>query len=163
MSAGEGSAGTICYTRHPFSLLSEVQMDRLFEFVINHYILVSAFFVLWAVFFSMESKRGGQSVSPQQATNMVNREDAQVIDLRDADEFRKGHIAGSLNIPMSQLADRIGELDRLKGKPLILVCKMGTSASAAGRQLRTRGFDKIARMQGGIQGWRADNLPVVKA
>jgi rhodanese-related sulfurtransferase len=138
-------------------------MDRLLEFVINHYILVSAFFILWAVFFSLESKRGGQTVSPQQATNMVNREDARVVDLRDADEFRQGHVAGSINIPMSQFAERIAELDKFKEKPVILVCKMGTSASLAGRQLRARGFDKVARMQGGIQGWRADNLPVVKA
>ncbi|MEE4251780.1 MAG: rhodanese-like domain-containing protein [Alcanivoracaceae bacterium] len=138
-------------------------MDRLLEFVINHYILVSAFFILWAVFFTLESKRGGQSVSPQQATNMVNREDARVVDLRDADEFRQGHVAGSINIPMSQFAERIAELDKFKEKPVILVCKMGTSASLAGRQLRARGFDKVARMQGGIQGWRADNLPVVKA
>lgn len=138
-------------------------MDRLLEFAMNHYVLVSAFFVLWAVFFSLESRRGGQSVSPQQATNMVNREEAQIVDLRDADEFRQGHIAGSVNIPMSQLSERIAELDKYKGKPVVLVCKMGTSASLAGRQLRGRGFERVARMQGGIQGWRADNLPVVKA
>lgn len=138
-------------------------MDRLLEFAMNHYVLVSAFFVLWAVFFSLESRRGGRSVSPQQATNMVNREDALIIDLRDTDEFRQGHIAGSVNIPMSQLAERIAELDKHKDKPVILVCKMGTSASLAGRQLRGRGFEQVARMQGGIQGWRADNLPVVKA
>ena len=132
-------------------------MDRLLEFAMNHYVLVSAFFVLWAVFFSLESRRGGQSVSPQQATNMVNREDARIVDLRDADEFRQGYIAGSRNIPMSQLAERIAELDKHKDKPVILVCKMGTSASLAGRQLRARGFTRVARMQGGIQGWRADN------
>ncbi len=138
-------------------------MDRLLEFAMNHYVLVSAFFVLWAVFFSLESRRGGKSVSPQQATNMVNREDACIVDLRDADEFRQGYIAGSVNIPMSQWAERIAELDKHKDKPVILVCKMGTSASLAGRQLRARGFERVARMQGGIQGWRADNLPVVKA
>ncbi|MDF1628774.1 MAG: rhodanese-like domain-containing protein [Alcanivoracaceae bacterium] len=138
-------------------------MDRLLEFVINHYILVSAFFILWAVFFSLESKRGGKTVSPQQATNLVNREDARVVDLRDADEFRQGHVAGSINIPMSQFAERIAELDKFKDKPVILVCKMGTSASLAGRQLSARGFASVVRMQGGIQGWRADNLPVVKA
>lgn len=137
-------------------------MDRLFEFVINHYVLVSAFFVLWAVFFSMEARRGGQTVSPQQATNMVNREDAKVVDVRDADEFRQGHIAGSINIPFSQLAERMTELDRFKDKPVVLICKIGHQASAAGRQLRGSGFEKIFRIQGGIQGWRADNLPVVK-
>jgi|SRR5690554_612022 len=138
-------------------------MDRLLEFVINHYVLVSAFFLLWAVFFSLESRRGGQSVSAQQATNMVNREDAKVIDLRDADEFRQGHVAGSLNIPMSQFTERVAELDKFKDKPVILVCKTGATATMAGRQLSARGFVKVARMQGGIQGWRADNLPVVKA
>ena len=135
-------------------------MDRLLEFAMNHYVLVSAFFVLWAVFFSLESRRGGQSVSPQQATNMVNREDARIVDLRDADEFRQGYIAGSTNIPMSQFGERIGELDKHKDKPVILVCKMGTSAALAGRQLRARGFERVVRIQGGIQGWRADNLPV---
>jgi rhodanese-related sulfurtransferase len=94
---------------------------------------------------------------------MVNREEAQIVDLRDADEFRQGHIAGSVNIPMSQLSERIAELDKYKDRPVVLVCKMGTSASLAGRQLRGRGFQRVARMQGGIQGWRADNLPVVKA
>ena len=63
----------------------------------------------------------------------------------------------------AELAERIAELDKHKDKPVILVCKMGTSASLAGRQLRARGFTRVARMQGGIQGWRADNLPVVKA
>jgi rhodanese-related sulfurtransferase len=138
-------------------------MDRLLEFVINHYVLVSAFFLLWAVFFSLESRRGGQSVSAQQATNMVNREDAKVIDLRDADEFRQGHVAGSINIPMSQFTERAAELDKFKDKPVILVCKTGTTATLAGRQLSARGFANVARMQGGMQGWRADNLPVVKA
>lgn len=138
-------------------------MDRLLEFVLSHYVLVSAFFLLWAVFFSLESRRGGQSVSAQQATNMINREDATVIDLRDADEFRQGHVAGSLNIPMSQFTERVAELDKFKDNPVILVCKTGTTATMAGRQLSTRGFAKVARMQGGIQGWRADNLPVVKA
>lgn len=138
-------------------------LDRLIEFAMNHYVLVSAFFVLWAVFFSLESRRGGQSVSAQQATNLINRQDARVVDLRDSDDFRQGHIAGSLNIPMSQFAERVAELDRFKDKPVILVCKMGSSAGLAGRQLRARGFASVARLQGGIQGWRADNLPVVKA
>lgn len=138
-------------------------LDRLIDFAANHYVLVSAFFVLWAVFFALESRRGGQTVTTQQATNLINRQDAKVIDVRDSDEFRQGHIAGSLNIPLSQFAERVAELDRFKDKPVILVCKMGTSAALAGRQLRARGFATVLRVQGGIQGWRAENLPVVKA
>lgn len=163
MSAGEGSVTRFCYTRRPLSLMSLNMLDRLIEFALNHYLLVSSFFVLWAVFFSMESRRGGETLSPQQATNLVNREDALIVDLRDSDEHRQGHIAGSINIPLAQLADRLAELGSNKDRPLVLVCKQGLHASAAGRQLRQQGFARVARMQGGMQGWRNDNMPVVKA
>ena len=138
-------------------------MERLIEFAGNHPFLVSAFFLLWFWFFWIESRRGGASLTPQQATNQVNREDGVFVDLRDEDEFRQGHIAGSINIPASRLADRLGELKKYQDKPVVLVCKMGNSASAAGKTLKTAGFERVARLQGGLQAWRTDKLPVVKA
>ena len=91
-------------------------MGNLIEFASNHYILVSAFFLLWALFFVLESRRGGQSLTPQLATNMVNQKDAVIVDLRDSDEFRTGHLAGSINIPAGQAIDRIAELEKYKDK-----------------------------------------------
>lgn len=137
-------------------------MSQLFEFASNHYLLVSAFFLLWAVFFVLESRRGGKPVTPQMATNMVNREEAVIVDLRDSDEFRAGHIAGSLNVPASQALERIAELEKYKGKPLILTCDMGSKASHLGRQLRPKGFEHLYRIQGGLNAWRSASLPVVK-
>ena len=137
-------------------------MSQLFEFASNHYLLVSAFFLLWAVFFVLESRRGGKPVTPQMATNMVNREEAVIVDLRDSDEFRAGHIAGSLNVPASQALERIAELEKYKGKPLILTCDMGSKASHLGRQLRPKGFEQLYRIQGGLNAWRSASLPVVK-
>ena len=137
-------------------------MDRILEFAANHYILVSAFFLLWTVFFFTESRRGSRPLSPQAATNMVNRQEAVIVDLRDEDEFRKGHIAGSVNIPYGKIGERAGELKDHKEKPVILVCKVGTHASLAGRTLKGQGFIDLYRMRGGIQGWRNDNLPVVR-
>ncbi|UWN49541.1 hypothetical protein ASALC70_01753 [Alcanivorax sp. ALC70] len=67
-------------------------MDRLIEFASNHYLLFSAFFVLWAAFFVIESRRGGKAITPQQATNLVNQKEAVIVDLRPADEYRAGHI-----------------------------------------------------------------------
>ena len=137
-------------------------MDRLIEFASNHYLLFSAFFILWAAFFVIESRRGGKAITPQQATNLVNQKEAVIVDLRPADEYRAGHIPGSLNIPASQATDRMGELERHKDKPVILTCKMGNQAAHLGRQLRGKGFAELYRMQGGVTAWRNDNLPVAK-
>jgi rhodanese-related sulfurtransferase len=137
-------------------------MDRVIEFAGNHYILVSLFFALWVLFFITESRRAGATLTPQAATNRINRDNAVVVDIRDDDEFRKGHIAGSINIPVQKLNDRAGELEQYKDRPLILVCQNGARTGAAGRQLRGKGFDDIHRISGGLQAWRNDGLPVVK-
>lgn len=137
-------------------------MDRLIEFAANHYLLVSAFFILWALFFMTESRRGGRALSPQAATHKINRENALVVDVRDPEEFRQGHIAGSVNIPLRELVDRSEEL-KGKERPVVLVCKNGTQTGAAGKQLRARGVEDLWRISGGLTAWRGDNLPVVKA
>lgn len=138
-------------------------MDRLIEFASNHYLLVSSFSLLLAYFFTLESRRAGTPVSPQQATNLVNREDGVILDVRDADEYRAGHIAGSINIPAGQLAERLAELDKYKDKPLIVACKGGPASSTAGKTLKAKGFSRLMRLQGGLQAWRDEKLPVVKA
>ena len=137
-------------------------MDRIIEFVTTHYILVFAFLALWGAFFVIESRRGGKAITPQFATNLVNQKDAVIVDVRAADEFREGHIPGSVNIPQSQVTDRMGELEKYKEKPLILTCKMGNQAAHLGRQLRNKGFSELYRIQGGVTAWRNDNLPVSK-
>ncbi|AFT68895.1 Rhodanese-like domain protein [Alloalcanivorax dieselolei B5] len=138
-------------------------MDRLIEFASNHYLLVSAFFLLWAVFFTIESRRGGKPISPQLATNLINQQNGVIIDLRDGEEFRAGHIAGSVNIPSGQVMDQLSQLQAYKDRPVILACKMGNQSSHLGRQLRGKGIPNLYRIQGGINAWRNDNLPVVKA
>lgn len=136
--------------------------QQLLEFAGNHYLLVFAFIILWTLFFLIESRRGGQPLSPQLVTNLVNQKGAVIVDLRDADEFGKGHIAGSINIPAGQALERIAELEKYKDKPIILTCDMGTKASHLGRQLRSKGFAELFRMQGGLNAWRGASLPVVK-
>lgn len=138
-------------------------LNRLGEFTANHPLLVAAFVGLWVLFFLMESRRSGQVLSPQEATNKVNREGAVIVDLRDDDDFRQGHIAGSLNIPSAKLSDRLSELKEWKDKPVILVCRLGTHSGAAARILKMAGHTQIGRMRGGIESWRGEKLPLVKA
>ena len=136
-------------------------MDRVIEFAMNHPMLVGSFIALLVAFIVLESRRGGKSVSSQQLTNLVNRENAVVLDVRDAKEFREGHITGSRNIPFAQLQSKLGELEQYKEAPIILVCKMGQHAGAAGRVLSTSGFKDVRRLTGGLSGWKADGLPLV--
>lgn len=137
-------------------------MERLIEFVGNHPLLVGAFAVVFALFVRNEVARGGRSVSPQQLVDMVNREGAVVVDVRDPNDYSQGHIASALNMPHGSLATRLGEIEKYKEKPIVLACKMGQHAGAAGTVLRKAGFTNIARLKGGIAEWRNQNMPVVR-
>ncbi|MGV0034506.1 MAG: rhodanese-like domain-containing protein [Candidatus Azotimanducaceae bacterium WSBS_2022_MAG_OTU7] len=137
-------------------------VEQIFEFVSNHYILVSVFVFLLVAFVINEGKQGGAAITPTNLVNLVNREDAVLLDIRDIKEYGSGHIAGAMSMPVSSIDARIGELDAYKDKPIVLVCKMGQHASATGRKLKALGFDNVRRLSGGMSEWTASSLPVVK-
>jgi len=137
-------------------------IDQIFEFASNHFILVSLFLVLLVAFIINEGKQGGAAISPSNLVTLVNREGAVIVDVRDGKEFGNGHIAGAVNIPVSSIDSRIVELESYKEKPVVLVCKIGQHASAAGRKLKAQGFENVRRLSGGMAEWTASNLPVVK-
>jgi rhodanese-related sulfurtransferase len=138
-------------------------MEQLFAFISNHPYLVGAFVVLLALFIRNEMSRGGATVSAQQLVQMVNNEDAIVVDVRDKAEFEAGHIVDAINIPYANLESRIDELKKHKDKPIVVACKMGQHSGAAGTVLRKNGFTNVSRLRGGIADWRGQSLPVVKA
>ncbi|MEQ8486571.1 MAG: rhodanese-like domain-containing protein [Pseudomonadales bacterium] len=137
-------------------------MQRFFEFVANHPFLVGTFVLLLALFIRNETRRGGRSVTAQQLVDMVNRENAVVLDVRDRKEYQAGHIVGAVNVPFANLGARIDELKKYQSRPLVVTCKMGQHAGAAGTQLRKAGFENVTRLTGGMAEWRNQNLPVVK-
>ncbi len=138
-------------------------MDQVFEFIVNHPYLAGAFVLLLVLFIRNETQRGGPAVSAQQLVDMVNRENALVLDVRDKKEFANGHIVDSVNIPFSALDSRVDELKKFEDRPLVVACKMGQHAASAGTLLRKKGFANVSRLTGGIAEWRNQNLPVVKA
>lgn len=137
-------------------------MDQLFEFIGNHPFLIGTFVLLLALFIRNETARGGRGVSPQELVNLVNKDGALVLDVRDAKEFSSGHIVDARNIPHASLQSRITEIEKYKSKPVAVVCKMGQHASTAGQVLRKAGFEDVRRLTGGMAEWRNQNLPVVK-
>ena len=138
-------------------------MDQLFTFIASHPFLVGTFILLLALFIRNETQRGGQYDSAQQLVDLVNRENAVVLDVRDKKEFEAGHIVDAVNIPYSALESRVLELKDYKERPLVVACKMGQHSGAAGTLLRKHGFQQVSRLTGGVAEWRNQSLPVVKS
>lgn len=137
-------------------------MERLFEFAINHWILASSFVGLLVALFLLEKHRSGRSLSPQQATLLLNKDEAVIVDIREKKEFSEGRIKGSLHIPFASLKDRTSELEKYKDKQLVIVDKAGQHSGMAGKTLKAAGFENICRMTGGISEWKNSSLPLVK-
>lgn len=138
-------------------------MEKLFTFVSNNPLLVGTFVILLALFIRNETQRGGRSVSAQQLVDMVNRDDAVVLDVREKKEFEAGHIVDAVNIPYTALESRLSELKDYKSRPVVIACKMGQHSGAAGTLLRKNGFENVSRLTGGVAEWRNQSLPVVKS
>jgi rhodanese-related sulfurtransferase len=132
------------------------------EFLVEKWILVAAWMTLLYMILLHESRKAGKSVTPQQLSDMVNKQDGIVLDIRDNNEFRQGHIVGAVNIPFRDLEKRMQELAEQKNKPVIVVCKIGQTASSATKQLKSNGFDAVFKLSGGLSEWTAANLPLVK-
>ena len=136
-------------------------MALFLEFLTEQWIVATALIVCIILLIKHESRKGGPTLSPQQVINLVNREQAVVVDLRDSKEFQQGHIVDALNIPHAKLAERVAELESYRDKPLILVCKMGQHSGAAGKTLAAKGFEQVSRLSGGMMEWQTSQLPVV--
>lgn len=124
--------------------------------------LVGALAVAVGMLWRHEARKSGESLTPQQAINVVNAEDGLFLDLRESAEFGNGHIANAMNIPASKLDGRIAELEKYRDKPLVLVCKMGQSSGSVGKKLGAQGFNRVYRMSGGMMEWGQSQLPLVK-
>lgn len=86
-----------------------------------------------------------------------NGTDAQIVDVREADEVAAGMIAGARHIPLGELRSRLAELD--KSRPVVAVCRSGRRSAAAADQLAAAGFTAYT-MTGGMLDWSANGLPV---
>ena len=105
---------------------------------------------------------GGPWVSTLQATQLINREDALVLDVREVTEYAAGHMLGAKNVPLAAVEGRAGEFDKHKAKPVIVVCADGSRASKAAAALRAGGFANVVNLSGGLPAWQQAGLPVVK-
>lgn len=134
-------------------------MEHLPEFVTNHWMLVTAFCVLLGLVVA-STITTASGIPPQEAVSMINREGAVVIDIRNAADFKAGHIIDAVNFPLADLAQAGDKLKKYADKPLIVCCTSGNLAGQAARELKSQGIARAFALRGGIGAWRAENLPV---
>lgn len=137
-------------------------LEQIIEFVTNNAFLVGAWLIVLIGFLLNEKRRAGKALSPTQAVIRMNRENAMVIDVREPKDYKTGHVAGSLNWPLTKLDDFLSEVPKYNERPLLVICKMGSSAGAAVKKIAAAGHPDVARIGGGMMDWTANNLPVKK-
>ncbi|MDP2824281.1 MAG: rhodanese-like domain-containing protein [Sulfuritalea sp.] len=131
------------------------------EFLQENMIWVALAFVSGGMLiWPMVAGGGVANLTPAQATLLMNREDALVLDVRETGEWTSGHIPGARHITLAQLEKRMSELEKFKDRPIIIVCASGNRSSSACSQLKKNGFAKVFSLGGGISGWLESNLPL---
>jgi rhodanese-related sulfurtransferase len=83
-----------------------------------------------------------------------------ILDVRSADEYAGGHIAGAVNIPHTDVATRTNELPTDKNTEIIVHCRSGRRATVAEATLAELGFTNVRHLEGDYMGWEAASLPL---
>jgi rhodanese-related sulfurtransferase len=138
-------------------------VDQIGQFIVNHWQLCFLFLTLLLLIFLNESisqKKLATTLSPQAAVNLINHEDAKIVDTREKDLFTKGHIVDAIHLKNAESAQK--SLEKYKAVPIILTCSKGIQSAALANTLKTAGFDKVFVLQGGIEAWVQAGLPLVK-
>lgn len=140
-------------------------MSQYITFAGNHPFLVSAIFIVSVMliysFFS-ERLRGFTAITPAQATQLINREDAVFLDVREENEFKQGHVVNAIHMPLAYVNDRITQLDKHKDKPIIVACRSGHRSASACGMLKKAGYESVYNLSGGMMAWESASLPLVK-
>jgi rhodanese-related sulfurtransferase len=132
------------------------------KFIIDHIFTVALVLISGGFLLFPALQPRGKRASALQVTQIMNRGKSTVIDVRTPEEFAAGHLRDAKNIPLADLGTRIGELEKSKGRSVVVVCQTGARADKAVRQLAAAGFDDVVSLDGGLTAWQAAGLPVAK-
>lgn len=137
-------------------------MDKFVLFLTDNYLAVLLLFFLLFALMVYESRKGGKKIDASEATRIINKENAFVVDLRTPVEFNSGTIAGAVNLQPDNV-DKDNSLFKANERDyIILVCKLGSSSNSVGGRLIKQGFQNVNILSGGIQGWVQSGLPLIK-
>jgi rhodanese-related sulfurtransferase len=139
-------------------------MGQLVEFVSHHPFIIAGLIAAWSAVAFYELRLRSTSsvhVSAADAVRLINK-GAMVIDVRKPEQFQAGHIVNARNVALDQLQKDENAINKQKNKILLTVCDSGAAAGRAATLLRKAGYENAFSIKGGLTGWRAENLPLVK-
>ena len=139
-------------------------MAQLVEFTGSHVWLVTGLVaaMLAVMFYELRLRtQGATHVTTSDAVRLINK-GALVIDVRKAEEFEQGHIVNARNVPLERVQKDDDAINKQKSKILLAVCADGATSGRAAGHLRKSGYENAFSLKGGLAGWRADNLPLVR-
>lgn len=139
-------------------------MHDLIIFMQNHSALAAALIALLLILSVLEFirlKLKAAELTPAEVTRLINRQNALVVDVRNSEAYETGHIVDAVSIPHTELKDKSTKLDKLRDRPIILVCNAGLDSVRTATTLKEKGFN-VHVLGGGIQAWRRADLPLVK-
>lgn len=122
--------------------------------------LTSGLMFLWSLFGNRI--KGIKEVDVQGAVQLINHKNAFVLDVREPNEYKAGHLLNSQLIPLGKLKERIGEIERYKDAPVVVVCRSGNRSGIACGMMNKLGFTQAYNMAGGMLEWQKAKLPVQK-
>jgi len=141
-------------------------MEHLSEFVLNNIVLFAALIGVLVLLIKAEldhQASKGLFLSPAMAIRLMNNhDDALVIDIRTAAEYKSGHIKGAKNAPLAEFASSIESFSSHKSKPVLIYCNSGNTATRAIKLLKKAGFENINNLAGGVAAWKEANMPLTK-
>jgi rhodanese-related sulfurtransferase len=123
-------------------------------------VVTSGLMLLWS--FVGNRLRGIRDVNCAGALQMINHKDAFVLDVRESEEYKSGHLLNAKQIPLVKLRERIGELERYRAGPIVVVCRSGQRSATACALLGREGYAQVYNLAGGVMAWQKANLPLEK-
>lgn len=139
-------------------------MKELTLFLQNHQMLSIALIIILVLLFIVEwfrAKLNARRISPLETTQLINHEDAVIVDIRSIEAFNSGHIIGAISLPFLDLEKQYKKLEKNIKKPIIIVCATGLESPRAAQFLSKNGFH-ILIQAGGIRAWKEADMPLVK-
>jgi rhodanese-related sulfurtransferase len=141
-------------------------MSEFFHFLAAHWLLSAAFIIVLAITAAVEWRDKEQNTShhidTQSTINMMNRNQATVIDLREASAYKQGHIIGAKNIPLNELNADNKELKKISSEKIILVNEQGIIKATTKQEIKKINFKEVNILKGGMQAWKTADLPLSK-
>lgn len=140
-------------------------MDDFSGFIQNNMLLVGGLLIIVFLIVRTEISRFTRKykqLDVNAAVQVMNQDDAVVLDVREDKEVADGRITGARHIALGNLNNRMGELNKYKDKPLLVYCRSGNRSSHACSQLTKAGFSDVYNLAGGIVAWESANLPLSK-